>query len=290
MLETFRANIYEVDENDEDGTPISFLDAIRRVCNLPREQRLVSVSGRERRLEHCDEKGGCSLLNFVTLRYAGPRRVHPPRAATRIELADDEFFGHETAMLFDPEERLAFLGTTRPGMGAGAVAQYFRELLTDRRTHFLFTPRLDAEASARWRTKQYIGSVVMRASLGSITSDDHDQGLSAIAALGQEFGAGTIEIEVKAERRAGHSLTLERIRSFIKAAKRAADDGSIDKLRLKGRVHEDDPPELIDLIQHREQRERQLEVDGRERNIPHEVRWKALKSIHRDFVRHVASD
>ena len=62
------------------------------------------------------------------------------------------------------------------------------------------------------------------------------------------------------------------------------DNNSITQLRVYGREHDDDELEIIDLIQHRERRERMLPVDDIERNIPYGERWNALLEVRQEFL------
>ena len=55
-------------------------------------------------------------------------------------------------------------------------------------------------------------------------------------------------------------------------------------LTIDGREFEEDSFKVIDLIQHREQRTRQLQVDDVERKVPYADRWKALTEVRREFL------
>lgn len=53
---------------------------------------------------------------------------------------------------------------------------------------------------------------------------------------------------------------------------------------LRGREHDDDQIEAIDLLQHREKRETMLQVDDQTRKVPHGERWDALLKMRQEFI------
>ncbi len=287
MPERFKANIYELDEIDQDidGEVLLPEVAMRNAYEQEREARTLQVGDSDRRLAHFEERNGLCLLNFATLRYPGPGRASRTQAIAPFQLAEDERFAYQTAMLYDPDRFLAFIQSTRPGMGVGAVAEYL-ERFANHVTNYRFIPRLDPEARQRAMGYQMISTVEMRVAAGQANGRDRDEGLGVMTALLGEFDARHMDVVFTVGRLRHHQLSLDRVRPFLRSALQAADeDAQVTKLKVKGRDHEDNAFEPIDLIQHREKRERVLEVDPRERNIRHEARWRALQAIHQDFVR-----
>ena len=193
----FKANIFDVDVGgDEAGGQLPFAKAIERVRALPLGDRVKNVKLKDRRLEHHDQHQGCFLLNFTTFDFPGPGRVSQPTPAVPIGLREDEFFANETAMLYDPDEELAFVEAMRGGMGAGAIADYF-EWFAGRATAYRLIPRLDPEAAARARRQRQFRKVVMRVALGPVSAVDRDGDVGAIEALGEAFGARFVDVELK---------------------------------------------------------------------------------------------
>lgn len=143
---------------------------------------------------------------------------------------------------------------------------------------------MDDEAATRARRQQTIRGLVIRVARGPVTRIDHDAGIGAIKAFADDFDAGTIDIEIKAQREKGRTLSFRRVWQTIMPYLGNEDTHNITQLKLKGREHDDDPIEVIDLIQHREKRERQLQVDPQTRKVPHTDRWNALAEIYREFL------
>ena len=282
----FKVNIFDVDIGDGPIGQLPFADAIERAWGHPFEERVRNVNLKDRRLDHLERDQECLLLNFITFDFPGPGRVRQPTPAAPIDLAGDEFFAHETAMLYDPEENLAFIEAMRGGVGPGAITDYLESFAG--RAAYRLVPRLDQGASARARRQQQFRKLVMRVAVGPVGAVDHDLGIGAIEAFGEGFGARFVDVEIKVGPERTRSLLPDSIRGFLPHALQAHEEGRVTTLKLEGREHDDDPPELIDLLQHREKRERKLPVDDRHRKVIHEVRWDALKEIHRDFLRDVA--
>ena len=288
---SFKANIYDVEVDDEGpDRRLPFADAIQRAGAETLENRVRNVSGKDRRLDNIDKVDGCFRLNFTTFEFSGPGRVRRPDPAMAIGLHRDESFSNETAALYDRDNNLVFLEAMRGGMSSGAIARYFREFGGEG-AEYILVPRLDDDAAARARKQQVVRKVIMRVALGPAASADRRLGVGAIEAFGEEFGARSIDLEIKAGPERSHTLILERVRNFLGAfAERADDDVRIERLRLAGKEHDDDPLEIIDLLQHRECRERVLQVDEDQRKIVHTERWSALSSIRQEFLRDVALD
>ena len=286
---SFKVNIYDIIANNiAEPRNHSFSQAIDNAIAKPLEQRYAEVNGKGRRLEDYQKEEDYYLLNFVTSQFDGPGRTEPETAATPINLAPEEFFAHETAMLYAPKAGLAFIESTLVGMRDGAIAHYF-DAFSNNNENYSLIPRLDDEAAARARRQQTIRSLTMRVALGPVTDIDQRAGIGVIKSFGEEYGAGTIDIEIKAQRERGRTLSLGRIWRTIDSIlgndtlQESMHANNVTQLKLKGREHDGDPIEVIDLLQHRENRETQLQVDPQTRKVPHTDRWEALVKIYREF-------
>ena len=66
-------------------------------------ERLIDHGSVQLRLEDCRSRNGLWELNFVSMRLGTASvRVAEDRPAAEINIAEDEFFGEETACLYDP--------------------------------------------------------------------------------------------------------------------------------------------------------------------------------------------
>ena len=280
----FRVNVYEVDLLDDSGLdPLTFANAIESACKESIPGRFKSLGDKGRRLEHYDQRDGCFLLNFVTLAFDGPGRSAPGSMTEPIDLALDEHFSHETAMLYDPGENLVFLESGQGGMTNGAIARYFREFAENGEMYSL-VPRLDAEASSKARRYQTIRSLVMRMTVGPVTNIDREAGTGVIKGFGEQYDAESIKVEIKVSRSKNRTLSISNIWKSINPILASDDRNNIDELKLNGYEHEDEGMKVIDLLKHQEKRALVLNIDPDSRNVPHEARWQALLNIRKEFM------
>ena len=280
VTKSLKVDIFEVEEA---GSPMSV--AIRRAIGASREDRVREANRKERRLEHHRNDGGYILLNFVTFNFPGPGRVEASQPAVPIGLGAGQYFSQETAMLYDDEMGLVFLEAGRGGMGPGAVANYFQGFARD--ANYVLVPRLDEAASAKARRKRLLRKIRMRVSLAPISAADEHESLSALRAFSEPVNGGFIDVLISAGPARRRTLSLDGAWKLVSEALAAyaEDEGSILKLTLEGRDHEDESPELIDLLQHRERRTRELNVDPVRRWVDYNVRWDALAQIRGDCLR-----
>ena len=279
----FKTNIYEVKLPNDFHYQTPFRVAIDNTLTKPLGWRYMEIKGKGYRLENTDQKEGCYLLDFVSFEFYGPGRSDRDTAAVRIDLGPDEDFIHRTAMLYDPNLDIAIVESTRTGMRNGAIAQYFRAF-SQPRTEYLLIPKLDDDAATRARRHQIVRSLIMRVAIGPATKADRDAGIGVIKGFGEEYDAGTIDIEIKAQQENGRTLSLGGIWNTVDSILGSDDDNGVSQLKMYGKEHDDDEFEIIDLIQHRERRERMLPVDDVERTVPYEERWNALLEVRQEFL------
>ena len=282
---SFKVNIYDVaSEHSGDDPPTQFYKAIESASGQPLAIREKNISGKGRRLDGSEQRTTIFLLNFITFEYSGPGRVRKGQPTKTIPLGPDESFAPETAMLYDSANNLAFIESSLGSMGTGSIVRYFEEF-AHKGTSYSMHPRPDADAAARARRQQTIRNLKMRISLGPITDFDRTAGIDPIKAFGADYGAGYIDVEIKSERARGRSLIPQNIQRLIDHLM-GSDMASphITQLQVTGREHDEDPLEVIDLIQQRERRQLVLEIDGATRKIPHRVRWDTLINIQQAFT------
>ena len=280
----FRVNLFDVNLPDAGRfaqTP--FREAIENACGQPLAARVKEVNGKRHRLENYAEREGCLLLNFITGQYAGPGRTEFEVASAPIGLGPNESFTYDTAALYDPEKSLVFLESSVLGMREGALAGYLKEF-TNGNTNYSLSYRIDPEAAAKARRFQTITSMIIRVSMGPATESDRRAGVDTQQVFGAGYGADFIDIEMKVEPHRGRSLLPEPVRNAIDRIVNNFSDNHVTQFKLKGREHNDDEMKLIDLLSHREKRNRPLDVDPATRKIPYESRWEALLEIRREYL------
>ena len=282
VTKTLKVDVFDVEEAGEE-----FPIAIRRATRADDGARLREANRKVRRLEHYRNTKNYTLLNFATFNYPGPGRVAADSPVAPIGLAGGEHFSQETAMLFDNEAGLVFLEAGRGGMGPGAVASYFEGFI--REGAYALVPRLDPEAAAKARRMHQFRKIRMRVSVGLFAPEDRQHGVGMLETFAESLEGKFIDVVVSVGPERKRTMIPQAIQNLVNEALGAHDEGRVSKLLLQGRDHEDESPEWIDLIQHRERRTRELLVDPARRWVVHEARWDALVQIREDYLRDVAA-
>lgn len=92
---------YKVVPDHEDTRP--FEETLAECAARPLPERLTDHGSVRLRLEDFRRRNRLVEMNFVSLRLgSAPVRVAEDRPAAEITIDDDEFFGEETACLYDP--------------------------------------------------------------------------------------------------------------------------------------------------------------------------------------------
>ena len=289
MAEKFRAHIYGV----EKGSVISGEERSANLRNTMAyvwaqapQDRVFTIGGLEYRLEHFKEKPGLCFLNFVLLQFSGPGRAALDQPITDFNLNPNDRFAYQTSMLYDYQRELAFIQAGRPGMTAKAIGDYLTSYVWESGLYYQFNPILDHNARARALQNFVIRTLEMRVAIVDFTQEDRDWGLSLgqVMNWGEEYGARHMDIKMSIGRGKG-SLTAAKVRELARTALGTLEPNhELETLKFTGRDTVDEKTEVIDLLQHREHRDLELQVDPKFRTIPYEVRWSALESIRHDFL------
>lgn len=276
---TFRVGIFDV----EDDTDMPMADAMAQIYARRLVDRVYEEAPKNHRLEAHDVRRNLHFANFVTLGYSGPGRARLSDPVDPIGLSSDEFYTHETAMLYDAENSIAYIESIREGIAPGAIQRYLSEFVES--ASYRLTMRLDPEASARANRFGIIGALEVGVMIGPATEADRGAGVGAINGFGQRYGASHANLVVKVERsNRDRTLTIPGIRELISRVTGSSYSDRIRKLKLTGRESDDGPSEVIDILHHAEKREQILEVDPTERKIPRPRRWNALERIRNDYA------
>lgn len=284
-VKTFKANLYVVRAGDSEE-PLdddSLQVAIKTATSMDLRRRAKLVNDKVRRIENYELAKDFWLLNFVTAEFSGPGRTATDAPTEPIELASDENFAHETAMLYDPRHQIVLLESGVGGMGAGAIRQYFSSFIEG--STFRFALRVDEEASARARRFQEIRRMEYRVAVGPPSAIDEQAGMGAINSFASLHDANEVTVVVKAERSKSSSLSLGHVLSTLGNLIGNRDEHHVTGLKVYGRENEDDRLEEINLFFPTTKSEKNLQVDENARKIMHELRWNALREIHGELLK-----
>ena len=245
-----------------------------------RADRYRVVDGKGFQLLNIRLHNGYYLLNCASGAYSGPGRMSPEAGISAFRMRQQDTFGYQTAILYDPQTNFVFMESNQGGVGPGAFARYMREFAVD--SDFVLLPRTDEDAYARANRQTTSRKLSMRVSLGAFDETDRELGVSALQSLGERYGADYVNIELGVMPLKGRSL--EGLSSLFEGLRGGGSSRSVQKLLVYGKEHDDDKFELIDLYQHREKRQLTLPIDADERNVPYQVRWNALIGIRQEYL------
>ena len=281
----FRVNVYHVElAEDDDNTPTPFPEAVLNASRESLAEREKKIGGKGRRLDDWHLIGDVLSLHLVTFQYEGDGRVREGQPTSAFVMAPDEHFAPETAMLYDAANDLAFVESGKGSMGSATIARYF-EKFADKGTFYTLTPVADQTAAARARNHTTIRKLKMGMFLGPITDTDREAGIDPVKAFAADYGAERITIEISSGRSRDRSLGQQAVRNLIDLFTRSASQmPPLTKLEVTGREHDDEPLEIIDLLQQRERHQSTLEIDNGSRKVPHETRWRALRGIRNNLL------
>lgn len=289
----FKANIYGVDAGYYRGEDFIqqdvslFSRAIAKAVSDSLKTAIIDIGGSRRRFEEYDQNGPLHFLNFVTFRHPGPGRAGVGVPVSPMILGPDEDYAHETAALYDADNATIFIETGRPGMAAGAIAEFFT-LHAPANYTFRLTPKMDPSAAARARRQVQIRKLIMRVDVKSGASADQLSRVGMGASIAHEIGGHLLDVEIGVGRQRKSSMDPGRVFGFIDDLLGRSKDGDVEfvqELKVGGREHEDEEVEVIDLFQHREKRETTLPVDPNERKVLHTNRWAALAGFRNAYFR-----
>ena len=287
--EEFSVYIYDLESDASNGDLPNIRGASRKAISLGLEERTISspTGDYDYRLEHYAEHEDCCLMNFVILKFAGPSQATRNQKLHAFDLGPEGRFAYQTAALCDPERKMAFVQSSRIGVGPGAIAKYLNSFAVEDLSPIVwFTPRLDPEARMRAREQKEIRLVRIRAGTRvgryPFSQADPTTGFGYITSLAREHDAGFMDLTLSFGPGKGSMST--RIKEFVSNMLLAKAEGEdVRRLEVKGRVHADEQLEKINLLGHQEKDSRQLHVSSRQRSMIHEDRWRALRDIRREF-------
>jgi hypothetical protein len=271
---------YKVVPAHDDTKP--FAERLKEEAAKELVERLFSRQGRQLRLENHRVYKGLVELNFVGFRLANaPVRVAETREAAEIRIAKDEYFGEETACLYDPTTGYLVVQYNHYGPRVSSI----REALSYRdgsvNHGYEMAPKLSRASEERIRRLGMVSRVEVAFAVPHLGERARDLSVAQSIKLAQANGAERMEI-VLGNRK---GLSLGPITDWMLTVQRlfARDDSALERFTVRGSDDEDGPRETIDLLADRLCEERSLPATGR--RVPLDTRIEALRDVHQGWVK-----
>ena len=275
---SLRIHLFHINRNE--GTePLQ--NVLRRISRDSLEERVRQQNGTNYRLEDIvAPRNGESIweLNFVRMRDAhGPGRVSKRHHLTGFDLDEDEYFGEDTAVLFNQSNHYAVVQYNHWGVRPHALQEYLSGYRNNVTNIYELRPKLDRSAERRFQDQ----TVTRRISIGidptKMTSDDLIEGrsLTQIAKIGTDLGAHRVDITISmGSTKKGKLKTLAK--NVVKWAMDNVADDALLKLTSYGGSDPEGDYENIDLLEEKLEEKYNLPVES-DKRISLENRIKALK-------------
>jgi hypothetical protein len=209
-----------------------------------------------------------------------PLRTDRDGALAPLPLAATEGLGEETSFLYRLEHSILVLQVNRNGVRAGAFADYFSRMGD---VPVALDPVVDPQALERLDRMPVIRSFTFRVAAGDNLGHYRAAGRRFVDAVRLAEQLNGVQIDVLVNR--GHyrgSLDSGGVRELARRLLqiRRRNEREVTKLEVTGRMQEDGPPEVLDLLEHRVVNTVPIEL--RDRRIHREDCWRALRHVYDD--------
>lgn len=215
------------------------------------------------------------FLEFTKLRDThGPGKTSRSKPVEDLDLADDEFFGEETAALFLPDSGFLIVQYNHFGVRPKAMQDYFSEYLENETNVYELTVRLDPDALQRFRKQAECTRLRVGIDISEMTDHDRSAGnaLGEVAAAAAGLDAVQVEVTISVGRKKRHALSGVKDTFLGFLAKNAT---AVTSAYVSGRETAQGAVEVIDLIHHKLVHGEDI-LPGPGRRLPFDDRKKAL--------------
>ncbi len=243
---TMRIYAYKVALRDEWTYPLD--RAFRFASDKPLEQRLRQLSTSQTRLEEIDVQGGRVYANFVLFRSgSGPALVSSSTHLSEIDIQDDQYFGEDTACLFDAKSGYILVQYNHHGPRVSAIQEYLSFVENEQPHFYVFAPKLSPSSEEKIRSLSLVSRVEVSFAVPSLNNHRNMRGLSLGEAIDVAGANGAETLSLVMGNRSG--LALSTIKDLLVRLHGMASGGEgIRKLALTAQVDDESPRETIDLI------------------------------------------
>jgi hypothetical protein len=263
---------------DARRTFAQILEAIAGAGNF--RDRNVDTADGYTRLQELERVGENFLGTMIRGRENDlPLKTDRDGAVGPLPIGPAEGLGEETSFLFSTRHPALVLQVNRDGTRAGAFATYFTRLSDIPVT---LSPIIDPDAMARFQRMTLLRSFEYRLAPGEGLTAQQRQNVAVSTALTlrDHAGAAKIDVSIGLGHRRGY-LNGQWVRSTVRALRRVVGgevQADVERLVVGGRAAEDQPYEVLDLIQQRVVAA--APVQDAERRISREDCWRVLQRVY----------
>lgn len=267
-------------------------DHIRKIAGLSLEERVFMLNGGDMmRMEAMKEEKGLFLCDFSRLRLTkGPGKASLTKETEGFDLAEDEGFAEESAILYDSNTGWMVAQYNHFGCRPEVKAEYLGNAAGGE-IHVDITPRLDDEVYRKLAEMTLFRAIELKVAGRQLTEEDvsADISLENAANMAKGSGADKVLLSLSVEGSRSRSLDSGTVTRLLKWVKKVVTPGSgrsegiIDYAKVRAKIEDDGPTETLDLVAERIHQEFEIKP-GPDKRLPRETRWKALQKAHKDWA------
>jgi hypothetical protein len=218
---------------------------------IPTRDRVYRVGSDQARLQDVQQNNNKWELHFVRIRKDGfPIKTNDDGTFGFFDdLGQDEGFGEEVSVLYDPENRVIMIRRNMHSLSPSAIADYFTDVINQPGFTIFFKPLVHPRALELLQSEHLIRSAEVSIANVKNASPRTKRSLGQIISGVNEMNE-SIRVTFKISIQPKGSKKNSRLPIYEELENMAGDE-TVSKIEVRKKANEDAKVEVVDLIQHR---------------------------------------
>lgn len=278
------ANRYNQERDVMAETVCDLTLVLTQINEIPTRDRVYRVGNDQARLQDVRKNNDKWEMHFVRIRKGGfPIRTNDDGTFGFFDdLGDDEGFGEEVSVLYDPENSVIMIRRNMHSLSPSAIANYFTDVIGEPGFTLILKPLVHPRALELLKSEHLIRSAEItvadvknaspstKRSLGRIISGVGNMNESVAVSF-------KISIQPKGSKKESRLSVYEELEDM-------ASDSNVSKIEVKRKANEDAKVETVDLIRHRLYdfyNFSEIDVSPVSKNILHNTIMSRMQTLYR---------
>lgn len=212
---------------------------------------------------------------------SGPLTVSDASPASSIEIEEDEFFGEDTACLYDPQTSFAVVQYNHHGPKATTIQSGLTHNENGHPHSYRFAPKLSPSSEEKIRNLYLVSQIEATLAIPDLVNIQDNDSRTIYDAINIARSNGAQAITLTISNRTG--LIWGARDTAVELLNRIGIGQGVTRLKLKAQVNEGSPREPIDLIAERLSLDVHIQL-GPGRRYPLADRWRSLEHAYRNWL------
>jgi hypothetical protein len=277
-----KVHAFKIAKTHGNDTVESVLKKILESEISDRNKEISSSAKSVVRVEDIVNKDNIWYLDFIKIRNDhGPSKASKAKPVKGFELEEDEGFGEETAVMYDPGIDCIIMQYNANGVRSSYVSKYLNAFSSGGKSFYELSPKYDLDTERRFLSQKQTKKLSFKLDVSKMSDGDRAAGasLSKVLSYANENDAATIKVEISAGRSKKGALKDSVSNGINQLKALISDNGSpVTQLQVSGKENEDSNIEVLDLIAQRLFLDFPIEPDKVDKRYPREKRWQCLLS------------